>query len=124
MYIFIAVLIMIACVLLGLVVLVQNPKGGGLNQSMGGVSTQVFGAKNSTQLVEKVTWGLAATIVVLSLTSAVFINSVSTEDGVVGEQTQFEEAMDEGIVAPTTPVDLNTGDIILNEGTGEELPAE
>jgi preprotein translocase subunit SecG len=56
MYIVISIVILILCVLLSLVVLVQNPKGGGLSQSLGGVSSQVFGAKNSAGLVENVTW--------------------------------------------------------------------
>jgi len=77
MYIVVSIFILILCVVLGLVILVQNPKGGGLTQSLGGVSSQVFGAKNSTGLVEKVTWYLAIAIVVLSMSSVVFIPASS-----------------------------------------------
>jgi preprotein translocase subunit SecG len=79
MYIVISIVILILCVLISLVILVQNPKGGGLSQSLGGVSSQVFGAKNSTGLVENVTWYLALAIVVLSMSSVLFIDGTSVE---------------------------------------------
>ncbi len=75
MYILISVIILVLCVLLSIVILVQNPKGGGLTQSLGGVSSQVFGAKNSAGLIEKITWYLAIAIVVLSISSVMFIDS-------------------------------------------------
>jgi preprotein translocase subunit SecG len=82
MYIVISIIILILCVLLSLVVLVQNPKGGGLSQSLGGVSSQVFGAKNSTGLVENVTWYLALAIVVLSMSSVLFISGTDSPDAI------------------------------------------
>ena len=80
MYIVISIVILILCVLLSIVVLVQNPKGGGLSQSLGGVSSQVFGAKNSAGLVENVTWYLALAIVVLSMSSVLFIDGSNNPD--------------------------------------------
>lgn len=74
-YTLIIVIMLIAAVLLGLVILVQNPKGGGLNASLGGVSNQVFGAKRSTDIVEKITWYLALAIFVLCLISVTQINT-------------------------------------------------
>jgi len=58
----------VAILLIG-VVLVQNPKGGGLasNFSQG---TQLFGVERTNDIVEKVTWGLALAVVVISLWSA------------------------------------------------------
>lgn len=79
-YTLIIVIMIIAAVLLGLVILVQNPKGGGLNSSLGGVSNQVFGAKRSTDIVEKITWYLALAIFVLSLVSVTQISSTINED--------------------------------------------
>jgi preprotein translocase subunit SecG len=54
-----------------LVVLVQNPKGGGLasNFSQG---NQIFGVEKTTDIVEKITWGGALLIVVISLVAASF----------------------------------------------------
>ncbi len=72
MYIFISILILIVCVLLGLIVLVQNPKGGGLaaNFSSG---TQFMGARQTTDFLEKATWTLAVVLLVLSLTATMII---------------------------------------------------
>jgi len=72
MYIFISVLILIVCVLLGLIVLVQNPKGGGLaaNFSSG---TQFMGARQTADFLEKASWTLAVVLLVLSLTATMII---------------------------------------------------
>lgn len=52
----VTILIIIACVVLGFFVLVQNPKGGGLSGTFGGISTQMMGVKQSTDVMEKGTW--------------------------------------------------------------------
>lgn len=58
---FIVVLIAIVGFLLVLVVLIQNPKGGGVDANFGGqAANQIFGASNSIDFVEKLTWGLAS----------------------------------------------------------------
>ena len=66
MYTFITVLIIITCVLITLVVLVQNSKGGGLASGFAS-STQVMGVRKTADFLEKLTWGLAIGLVVLSL---------------------------------------------------------
>ena len=58
MYIFLTVLIIAVCVLLVLAVLIQNPKGGGLSASFGGMGNQVMGARKATDFIEKSTWTL------------------------------------------------------------------
>lgn len=68
------ILIILACVLLGFFVLVQNPKGGGLSGSLGGFGNQVMGVRQTTDVLEKGTWVLAAVIAVLCLTSTLFIS--------------------------------------------------
>jgi preprotein translocase subunit SecG len=67
------ILIILACVLLGLIILVQNPKGGGLAGNVGGFSNQLMGVKQTTDVLEKGTWVLAVTVALLCLFSAVFI---------------------------------------------------
>lgn len=74
-YIFLIVLTIIICILLALVVLVQNPKGGGLDASFGGVSNNTFGAKRTTDFLEKATWYLAVALVVMSIGSALYIRN-------------------------------------------------
>jgi preprotein translocase subunit SecG len=66
-------LIIIASVVLGLIILIQNPKGGGLSSSLGGFGNQLMGVKQTTDVLEKGTWLFAAIIGVLCLTSAMFI---------------------------------------------------
>src|SRR5215217_1852014 len=67
------ILIILACIVLSLIVLVQNPKGGGLAGNIAGFSNQFMGVKQTTDVLEKGTWIFAAVIAVLCLTSAFFI---------------------------------------------------
>jgi preprotein translocase subunit SecG len=67
------ILIILACAILGLIILVQNPKGGGLAGNVGGFSNQLMGVKQTTDVLEKGTWVLAVVVALLCLFSAVFI---------------------------------------------------
>lgn len=67
MYIALISIIIFVCVLLVLVVLSQNSKGGGLSSQFGAGSSQLMGVKRTGDLLEKLTWGLAITLIVLSL---------------------------------------------------------
>lgn len=62
----ITVLIIIACILLVLVVLMQNPKGGGLSTDFG-AAQNIGGVKQTNDFIEKATWSLAGVIAVLSI---------------------------------------------------------
>ena len=76
------ILILIACAALILFVLVQNPKGGGLNSEFGS-ATQLGGARRATDILEKGTWGLAIAIAVICLGMAAGGNTVvQTEEPV------------------------------------------
>jgi preprotein translocase subunit SecG len=72
------ILVILASVILGLIVLVQNPKGGGLAGNIAGFSNQFMGVKQTTDVLEKGTWIFAAVIGVLCLVSTLFISSGST----------------------------------------------
>jgi preprotein translocase subunit SecG len=81
MTILFVILVIIASVVLGLIVLIQNPKGGGLAGNIAGFSTQFMGVKQTTDILEKGTWLFAAIIAILSIVSPVFISgSTSGED--------------------------------------------
>lgn len=67
-YILVSVLILITCVLLSLVVLVQNSKGGGLASNFSS-SNQFMGVRKTADFLEKTTWTLAIVLLVLSLSS-------------------------------------------------------
>ena len=75
MLIVFGILIILASIILGLIVLVQNPKGGGLSGSLGGFSNQLMGVKQTTDVLEKGTWVFAAIVGMLCVVSPVFINS-------------------------------------------------
>jgi preprotein translocase subunit SecG len=73
MVILFVVLLMLACFFLGVIVLIQNPKGGGLAGNVAGFSNQFMGVKQTTDVLEKGTWTLAIVVGVLCLFSALFI---------------------------------------------------
>lgn len=74
------VLIILASVLLGAIVLIQNPKGGGLAGNIAGFSNQFMGVKQTTDVLEKGTWILSSILVILCLVSVLIINT-STNEG-------------------------------------------
>ena len=63
-------IVIIASIILGLIILIQNPTGVGLFRSIG---NQLMGVKQTTGILEKGTWVFAAIIGVLCITSALFI---------------------------------------------------
>lgn len=68
------ILIILASIVLSLIVLVQNPKGGGLAGNIAGFSNQFMGVKQTTDVLEKGTWIFAAVIAILCITSTFFIS--------------------------------------------------
>ena len=70
----ITVIIALICVLLMLVILIQNPKGGGVDSTFGGnTANQMFGASRSVDFIEKLTWGLAAALFGLCIFASFFV---------------------------------------------------
>lgn len=67
------ILIILTSVILGLLVLVQNPKGGGLSGTFGGFGNQLMGVKQTTDILEKGTWIFGAVVGLLCLMSPAFI---------------------------------------------------
>jgi len=79
------VLIALVCLLLMGAVLIQNPKGGGIDSTFGGQATnQMFGAAKSSDFIEKATWGLAIALFVLCILTTLM----------VGTDTGTNEAID------------------------------
>lgn len=65
------ILIMILSVLLIIIVMAQNPKGGGLSGTFGGTSSAQFGVQRTNDFMEKATWILGGSIVFLILLSVI-----------------------------------------------------
>lgn len=98
---FITVLIIIVGVLLGLVVLIQNPKGGGLASGFSGAN-QFGGVQRTNAFLDKSTWTLVMALFVLSVFSSSMTSSVTTaEEGT----NEFQELVEEeqGQQTPIVP---------------------
>ena len=68
MFTFLIILMLLVSFLLALVVLAQNPKGGGISSQFGaGGAANLMGVKRTGDLLEKLTWGFAIALMVLSL---------------------------------------------------------
>jgi preprotein translocase subunit SecG len=67
-------LIIFVSFLLVLVIMVQNPKGGGLSSSFGGDSQQICGVKKTSDFLDKSTWVLASLLLILILLSNLTID--------------------------------------------------
>jgi len=72
------ILILLASVVLGFIILVQNPKGGGLAGSIAGFNNQFMGVKQTNDVLEKGTWIFSILIALLCLFSTFFMSSSSS----------------------------------------------
>ena len=100
MFLFISILVIIACVLLTLVVLIQNPKGGGIAANFI-APQQIMGAKRSTDVVEKATWVLAVILISFSLLSN-FFRPTTGETEAITKESKIKENTENAQV-PTAP---------------------
>ena len=95
-YVLVSVLILMVCVLLILGVLVQNSKGGGLAANFSG--SQVMGVRKTADFLEKATWTLAISLLVLSL-----IGSAVIPRGSTGGRSRIEQQIDNAIDPTQVP---------------------
>lgn len=114
MFLLLIILMVIAAILMCFIVLIQNSKGGGLASGFSS-SNAIMGVRKTTDFLEKMTWGLAAFMVVASVLSAHVIPTASKTQDVIMEQAQKEQAtnpynMPSGTSAPatTTPAPVET----------------
>ncbi len=95
MSILISILIVIASIVLVLIVLVQNSKGGGLASNFSS-SNQIMGVRKTTDFLEKATWTLIGSIVVLCI--------VATSIYTGSEQVTSRSEVASQVEAPVAPV--------------------
>jgi preprotein translocase subunit SecG len=102
------ILIILASIILSLIVLVQNPKGGGLAGNVAGFSNQFMGVKQTTDVLEKGTWIFAAIIAVSCITSTFFISGgkevndrLENVGGAIPAQRPLNPATTTTLPAPT-----------------------
>ncbi len=89
MYYISIVLVVLASVLMCLIVLVQNSKGGGLASSFAS-SNQIMGVRKTTDLLEKITWTLVACMVVFSVVASICIPNTAVVDSSALQQNAIE----------------------------------
>jgi preprotein translocase subunit SecG len=107
MYTAILTLIVIVSVLLTLVVLAQNSKGGGLASNFSG-SNQVMGVRKTTDFIEKATWTLASVLLVLCIASFAFVNKEGTEQAtssVIINEAETQTKTNSDVQLPVFPVE-------------------
>ena len=108
MYNIILFLIIFLSFLLVLVIMVQNPKGGGLASTFGGDSQQIGGVKKTTDFLDRSTWILASLLFLLILFSNITLNS-----GSVANESELLNNSDDIVIEE-----------ILEESSNPELDLE
>lgn len=107
------VFVILASVLLTIVVLLQNSKGGGLASNFA-VGNQTFGVRKTADILEKVTWGLVAFIFVLAIVTTFTTGGSGRSE--IDVTRQIENAATEQVPEfPTAPV---------QSAPAEEAPAQ
>jgi preprotein translocase subunit SecG len=123
MFVALICVIIFVCVLLVLVVLSQNSKGGGLSNQFGAGSSNLIGVKRTGDLLEKLTWGLGIGLVVLALSSNIILDR-----GTGAAQTRSvnqERAAQQGAApaaAPVIPPTAPNNGTVPNAGTTTPAP--
>ena len=98
------VLITIVCFLLVVVIMVQNPKGGGLSSSVGG-SQMLGGVQKTTDFLDKSTWTLAIVLMALIMLSSLsFSGSLSDSESKLIDKTEAAAPVAPATPAPAAPV--------------------
>ena len=95
MYSFVTIIIIVVCALLGAVVLIQNPKGGGLSGGIGSAASNVIGVQSAGDVMEKTTWGSAIVLLALCVMTAFVVPKVGSKGQV--------KTLTEGAAKSTVP---------------------
>ena len=106
MYIALIILFVLASILMCLIVLIQNSKGGGLASGFSS-SNQIMGVRKTTDFLEKTTWGLAIFMVVISIATSYVIPTTTEGSSVIMDQAVKEQKTNPlnapaGFAAPQT----------------------
>ena len=117
MYTLVVILILIVSVLLALIVLVQNSKGGGLVSNFGGAN-QMMGVRQTTDFLEKATWTMGGILVVLCLISSITIPKN------IKEGNAFDTEMRQQIENTMPAAPTSTNAIQTEAPAATETPAE
>lgn len=120
-FVILTILIVIACVLLVIVVLLQNGKGDGLASNFV-AANQTFGVRQTADMLEKVTWGLVTFILVAAIVSSFTL-------GTPGNANDYTEQIENAASAeqpafPSAPTNQATPTDGGEAAPAQETPAE
>jgi preprotein translocase subunit SecG len=104
-YIFVSVLVLVACFLQILIVLVQNSKGGGLAANFTSAG-QTMGIRKTADFLEKSTWTLAGAILILCI-----VATATIPRGEAGSRSRIENQIQNAVdpnAIPTLPTAVPT----------------
>lgn len=95
MYVVLTVLLIIVSLFILAIVLVQNPKGGGaMGTAFGSAASNIVGVQKAGDTLERLTWGAAVLLLVLSVGSTFFLpkQTVSTKSKIESGTTNSNKA--------------------------------
>jgi preprotein translocase subunit SecG len=103
MFTLLITLIVLFSALLIVLILVQNPKGGGISGEFSSSgATQMFGVQKTGDLVEQLTWGFSVAILILVLVTNFTLSSGNTD---AIQSINVEKAA--GKTIPTAPAPIS-----------------
>ena len=98
------VLIILCAAVLGFIILIQSPKGGGLAGNIAGINNQFMGVKQTNDVLERGTWIFAGLIALLCLFSSFFMGSGADNDSILNKINT-----NQGTTAPAQKVPTQPG---------------
>ena len=101
------VLVLIASILITLIVLLQNGKGGGLASNFT-AGNQTFGVRQTADILEKITWGLVAFIFVVSVVTTFSLGNKAAD-------VDYTEKIETEVAAPEFPAELPSAEVPAEE---------
>ena len=109
------VLVLIASVLITLIVLLQNGKGGGLASNFT-AGNQTFGVRQTADILEKITWGLVVFIFVVSIVTTFSLGNKAVN-------VDYTQKLETEAAAPAFPEAVQEAPAVSAEAPAE-TPAE
>lgn len=120
MFTFLSILIIVLSLVIVLMVIVQNPKGGGTMGSFAGAASNVIGVQRAGDILEKGTWGGAILLLLLCVLT-VFVApkvKVNTNSKTITEEAARTAPASTAPVAPLSPTTTPSNPIT------EQTPAQ
>lgn len=117
MYTLFVTLIVIAALLMIGIVLIQESKGGGLASNFSS-SNAILGVRKTTDFIEKATWGLALSMVLLSIACAYVAPKAVAEQSVLEQSATQNQTTN-----PTTTPGFGASEQQDNAAPAAQQPA-